>query len=172
MKRQRLFELFLALWLVAYCRLVYAATSLTQGLATYDWNSLGIVAAVGIAGGCSQTLYALGSKRIVVADVAFVLLRDAMLGMGSTLLVFFLINVNNAYAEIGATLPWVGIKMMQMPRDVVVLSVFLAGISSGWILFFARDTLTTLALAIRRYVFKRASPFPMTDTVALDEKTP
>lgn len=163
-------EVVLYLGLAAWVQYAYAnnPSTMAQGLLGYDWNGLLIVAIAGIFGGCGQTLYALGARKVLVADLPFAILRDAILGVGSTFLVFVLCVANNSLASTDSAL--FGWRFFIVPRDVVVLFIFLAGISSGKTLFFARDFLTDLSLWIRRRVFRRDSPLPLSETVSHDLK--
>lgn len=156
------------MWCKAALAAAASAVDLTHGLLGYDWHGVLIAFLVGIVGGLGPTLYALGSREVLVADLPFVILRNSVLSIGSTIVVFSLCVANNSLAMDGATL-W-GYTFRPLARDVVGLLILLAAISSGRVLFFARDFATDLSLWVRRYVFRRDSPIPLDNPVAQELK--
>lgn len=145
-------ELYVLLWLTAFCTLTYAQTTLAQDLASYDWASLALAFAAGLVGGAGRTILTLASGYQLVGNIRLVLLKDMVVALIGGAFAFLCIQGYNSF--VGGWTDW---TMPQITRDFRVLIIVLAGASRGrWL--GVLDRLAADAIANARHKLRGAAP--------------
>lgn len=144
----------LVAWLLCYSALTYAASSLVQDVAQYDWASLLCALAAGLLGGAGRTILTLVSDKEFVGNIRLVLMKDlvvAMIGGG------FAYIAIQGYNSVAATATIVSLP--QIARDFRILIIVVAGASRGrWL--GVVDRFTTDAIANARQKLRGGAPEP------------
>lgn len=151
---QKMTSRLIAVWLLCYSALSYAASSLFQDVAQYDYASLLTAFAAGLLGGAGRTILTLVSDKEFVGNIRMVLIKDlvvAMIGGGAA---YILIQ---GYNTVAASMTIVSLP--PIARDFRILIIVFAGASRGrWLGVI--DRFTTDAIANARQKLRGGAPEP------------
>jgi len=121
MKRQKLVNSLLLLWLCCYSGLLYAAAGMTtaQELMQYDWQSFFMAALAGLLGGFLRTILTLASEKRVVLDILRESWKDCLVAVVGGGIVYLILQALSS------------LNYFVIPRDVRILLIVGAGFSRG-----------------------------------------
>lgn len=155
----------LVVWLLCYSALTYAASTLAQDVAQYDWASLLCAFAAGLLGGAGRTILTLVSDKEFVGNIRLVLVKDLVVAMIGGGFAYIAIQGYNGIAA-GLTI----VTLPPIARDFRILVIVVAGASRGrWLGVVDRFTTDAIANARQKLRGGAAEP-PPSVTAPLGEK--
>ncbi|MGJ7497450.1 hypothetical protein ACSFA8_20580 [Variovorax sp. RT4R15] len=162
---QRTTSCLLVAWLLCYSALSYAASTLVDDVAQYDWASLLCALAAGLLGGAGRTILTLVGEKEIVGNIRLVLMKDlvvAMIGGG-----FAYIAIQGYNSVAGAVTI---VSLPAIARDFRILVIVVAGASRGrWLGVVDRFATDAIANA-RQKMRGGAAEDPPSITAPLESK--
>lgn len=139
-------------WLLCYSALSYAASTLAEDVAQYDWASLLCALAAGLLGGAGRTILTLVGEKEIVGNIRLVLMKDLVVAMIGGGCAYIAIQGYNSIA--GAVTI---VTLPAIARDFRILVIVVAGASRGrWLGVI--DRFTTDAIANARQKLRGGAP--------------
>lgn len=157
-------DLLCLAWLLGWCTVTYANTSLAQDFAAYDFVSLGLGALAGMFGGVARTLIALMSTRQLVADAKILLAKDLGVSLVCGAIGYVVIQGWNSFAA-GPTF---GVELPTITKDLRILLLLVCGYAPRWA--FSKVHTLAEAAASRAHKSIRGTDDPISEVAPLGEK--